>query len=132
MSNKYLKNNRFIQLVSNKDRNNKDKIMLYIFFRGGLSNQAIMKAFWVLIFGIPRGIRPLRRTLTRSSASVPLRSIRFESAKHGETKNPAAKAAGFYCWRPQRDSNPRRRRERAVSWARLDDRDRRYSQFFDF
>ncbi len=27
-------------------------------------------------------------------------------------------------WRPQRDSNPRRRRERAVSWARLDDGDR--------
>ena len=26
-------------------------------------------------------------------------------------------------WRPQGDSNPRRRRERAVSWARLDDRD---------
>ena len=31
-------------------------------------------------------------------------------------------------WRPQGDSNPRRRRERAVSWARLDDGDffRRY------
>lgn len=26
-------------------------------------------------------------------------------------------------WRPQRDSNPRRRRERPVSWARLDDGD---------
>ena len=26
-------------------------------------------------------------------------------------------------WRPQGDSNPRRRRERAVSWARLDDGD---------
>lgn len=26
-------------------------------------------------------------------------------------------------WRPQGDSNPRRRRERPVSWARLDDRD---------
>ena len=26
-------------------------------------------------------------------------------------------------WRPQRDLNPRRRRERAVSWAGLDDRD---------
>ncbi len=29
----------------------------------------------------------------------------------------------FFNWRPQGDSNPRRRRERAVSWARLDDRD---------
>ena len=26
-------------------------------------------------------------------------------------------------WRPQRDSNPRRRRERPVSWTRLDDGD---------
>ena len=31
-------------------------------------------------------------------------------------------------WRPQRDSNPRRRRERPVSWARLDDGD---VQFID-
>ena len=30
---------------------------------------------------------------------------------------------GYWFWRPQGDSNPRRRRERAVSWARLDDRD---------
>jgi hypothetical protein len=28
-------------------------------------------------------------------------------------------------WRPQGDLNPRRRRERAVSWARLDDGDAR-------
>ena len=30
-------------------------------------------------------------------------------------------------WRPQRDSNPRRRRERPVSWARLDDGDKQFS-----
>ncbi len=28
-----------------------------------------------------------------------------------------------YVWRPQGDSNPRYRRERAVSWAGLDDGD---------
>ena len=31
-------------------------------------------------------------------------------------------------WRPQRDSNPRRRRERPVSWARLDDGDFQFLQ----
>ena len=29
----------------------------------------------------------------------------------------------FFCWRPRRDLNPCYRRERAVSWAGLDDGD---------
>ena len=31
-------------------------------------------------------------------------------------------------WRPQGDLNPRRRREKAVSWARLDDGDVSFSK----
>jgi hypothetical protein len=51
------------------------------------------------------------------------RSLRFESSWRN-MKKPFCKAEGlFHIWRPQGDSNPRRRRERAVSWARLDDRD---------
>ena len=38
-------------------------------------------------------------------------------------KKPSRVASKQKNWRPQRDSNPRRRRERPVSWARLDDGD---------
>ena len=39
---------------------------------------------------------------------------------------PISRKRIFPMWRPQGDSNPRRRRERAVSWARLDDRDLKF------
>jgi hypothetical protein len=60
--------------------------------------------------------------LTRVPALAPLR---FESPQKAKTKKALLLfcSRAFLVWRPQGDSNPRRRRERAVSWARLDDRD---------
>ena len=41
-----------------------------------------------------------------------------------KTKKPDSCESGFeISWRPQGDLNPCRRRERPVSWARLDDGD---------
>ena len=40
-----------------------------------------------------------------------------------KTKKEPLKAAQCIYWRPLGDLNPRRRRERAVSWARLDEGD---------
>ncbi len=37
--------------------------------------------------------------------------------------DPLEKGANQYVWRPQGDSNPRRQRERLVSWTWLDDGD---------
>ncbi len=57
--------------------------------------------------------------------TISQRSFRFESTGNKQKTFPK-KWKGFFIWRPQGDSNPRRRRERAVSWARLDDRDLKY------
>ena len=64
---------------------------------------------------------------------------RFSSTMARRTRTPPKKEVlGFWSncgqsfevegenWRPQRDLNSRRRRERPVSWARLDDGDVRY------
>ena len=46
-----------------------------------------------------------------------------KTGKKVQPRRVADGGADFFIWRPQGDSNPRRRRERPVSWAGLDDRD---------
>ena len=47
----------------------------------------------------------------------------YYSQKKWVTKNAVTRWFKLLNWRPQGDSNPRYRRERAVSWAGLDDGD---------